>query len=130
MTQPEQSTKGARQRTGISQINELLAKRITVLVGTMWAFYAFLLFGLTPLVWPAYEEQVLYWSNFLQLMFLPIITVGTAILSQGTNERAEADHEIVAKEFALLQDTHTELGESLNRIESRLEALLARSGQV
>jgi hypothetical protein len=79
----------------------------------MWAFYAFLIFGLTPLFWPAYENQILYWSNFLQLIFLPIITVGTTILSRGTVERAEADHEIIAKEFDLLQGAHTELSSSL-----------------
>jgi hypothetical protein len=43
----------------ISRINDMLATRVTTLVGTMWAFYAFVIFGLTPLMWPQHEEQIL-----------------------------------------------------------------------
>ena len=130
MAQSEEETaKNVKKRGRVSRVNDVLATRATFLVGTMWAFYAFLIFGLTPLFWPAYEDQILYWSNFLQLIFLPIITVGTAILSRGTIERAEEDHEIIAKEFDLLQGAHTELTSSLNQIDLKLEELLTRSGQ-
>lgn len=111
-------------------INELLAKRITILVGTMWAFYAFVIFGLTPLLWPAYETQILYWSNFLQLVFLPVITVGTTIMSRRTEARAASDHETIQKEFAILKQTHAELGKSLTKIGRNMEELLERSSRV
>jgi hypothetical protein len=111
----------------LSRINEVLATRVTVVVGTMWAFYAFVIFGLTPLVWPAYETQILYWSNFLQLIFLPVITVGTAILSRRSEARAAADHETITEGFAILQDTHAELGKSLTEIGRNVEELLRQS---
>ncbi len=98
-------------------------------VGTIWAFYAFLIFGLTPLMWPAYEEQILYWSNFLQLVFLPIITVGTAIKSQGLEEQRTEDHDIIRKEFELLQETHQRLNSSLNEIGDGVQELLRRGPQ-
>jgi len=97
------------------------------MVGTMWAFYAFVIFGLTPLLWPRHEEQILYWSNFLQLIFLPVITVGTAIMGRATEARAESDHHTIRAEFALLQKAHSELGTTLKEINSHLEELRRRS---
>ncbi len=118
---------GSRRST-IAKINDVLASRITMLVGTIWAFYAFVIFGLTPLVWPGYEEQILYWSNFLQLIFLPVITVGTAILNRDSQTRAEEDHETICKEFALLQEAHDMLGKSLREIDVGVKVLLRQSG--
>ena len=110
-----------------SRINDVLATKVTLMVGTMWAFYAFVIFGLTPLVWPEHEEQILYWSNFLQLIFLPVITVGTAILSRSTEARSVADHTMIRKEFVMLQQTHTELRNLLKEIGLNVEELLKRS---
>ena len=121
--------KGAPRDSIISKINEILATRITMWVGTIWAFYAFVIFGLTPLMWPSYEEQILYWSNFLQLIFLPVITVGTAIISRGSEARAVEDHETIKKEFALLQDAHDRLLKSLDEIGLGVHELLRRSNQ-
>ena len=110
----------------ISRINDVLAMRVTLLVGSIWAFYAFVIFGLTPLIWPQYEEQILYWSNFLQLVFLPVITVGTAIMSRGTEARAAQDHTAIQKEFAMLKDMHHALGRSLSEIGEDVRQLAAR----
>ena len=80
--------KEPQQEGIVAKINDVLAMRITMLVGSIWAFYAFVIFGLTPVLWPEYETQILYWSNFLQLVFLPVITVGTAILNRDSEKRA------------------------------------------
>jgi hypothetical protein len=117
----------SRQEGLLSRINEVLATRVTILVGTMWAFYAFVIFGLTPIVWPAYETQILYWSNFLQLVFLPVITVGTAIMSRRSEARATSDHETIRAEFTILKNTHAEFGKSLREISRNVEALLRQS---
>jgi hypothetical protein len=113
----------------IARINDILATRITMLVGTIWAFYAFALFGLTPVVWPAYEEQILYWSNFRQLIFLPAITVGTAVMSRGAQEQAQEGYDILKREFALLQETHDRLTAALQQVDSGMQELLRRSGE-
>ena len=101
--------------------------RITMLVGSIWAFYAFFIFGLTPILWPEYETQILYWSNFLQLVFLPVITVGTAIMNRDSERRAIEDHHTIRREFDLLQDAHDMLNKSLKEIGVGVRELLVRS---
>ncbi len=108
--------KNNSRRKILAKINDVLATRITMLVGSIWAIYAFVIFGLIPILWPQNEQQVLYWSNFLQLIFLPVITVGTAVLNRDSQTRADEDHETIRKEFALLQDNHNQLSESLKDI--------------
>lgn len=110
----------------ISRINDVLAMRITLLVGSIWAFYAFVIFGLTPLLWPGYEQEILYWSNFLQLIFLPVITVGTAIMSRDSERRAMEDHKNIRKEFVMMRELHTEATQSLQAIHSGVRELLTR----
>ncbi|HUU25888.1 MAG TPA: hypothetical protein VMW68_10045 [Methyloceanibacter sp.] len=111
----------------ISKINDVLAMRITMVVGSIWAFYAFVIFGLTPVLWPEYETQILYWSNFLQLIFLPIITVGTAIMNRDSERRAIEDHQTIRREFDLLQEAHDMLNKSLKEIGVGVRELLVRS---
>jgi hypothetical protein len=113
----------------VSKINDVLATRITMLVGTIWAFYAFVIFGLTPVLWPGYEQQILYWSNFLQLIFLPIITVGTTIMGRDAEARAVQDHETIQQEFALLRDANDMLHHSLREIGIGVRELLLRADQ-
>jgi hypothetical protein len=117
------------QETLVSKVNDVLATRITMLVGSIWAFYAFVIFGLTPVLWPQYETEILYWSNFLQLIFLPIITVGTAILSRNSERRAAEDHRTIRREFTLLQDAHEMLHNSLREIADGVHELMLRSNQ-
>jgi len=125
MKKPQQ--KKPRQEGVVGKINDVLAMRITMLVGSIWAFYAFVIFGLTPILWPEYETQILYWSNFLQLVFLPAITVGTAIMNRDTERRAMEDHHTIRREFDLLQDAHDMLNNSLEQIAVGVRELLVRS---
>jgi len=115
------------RESAISKINDVLAMRITMVVGSIWAFYAFVIFGLTPVLWPEYETQILYWSNFLQLIFLPIITVGTAIMNRDSERRAIEDHDTIRREFDLLQEAHDMLNKSLKEIGIGVRELLVRS---
>ena len=108
----------------VAKINDVLAMRITMIVGSIWAFYAFIIFGLTPIVWPEYETQILYWSNFLQLVFLPVITVGTAILNRDSERRAKADHHTIRREFHLLKEAHRCFDNSLHEIAGGMRDLL------
>ena len=111
----------------VSKINSNLATRITMVVGSIWAFYAFVIFGLTPVFWPSYETEILYWSNFLQLIFLPAITVGTVILNRDSEARAAEDHQTIRREFDLLQEAHDMLNKSLKEIGVGVRELLVES---
>ncbi|MEZ5827375.1 MAG: hypothetical protein R3D01_02890 [Hyphomicrobiales bacterium] len=119
--------KQTARQTIVSKINDVLAMRITMVVGSIWAFYAFIIFGLTPILWPEYETQILYWSNFLQLVFLPVITVGTAIMNRDSERRAKDDHHTIRKEFELLQEAHGMLDKSLKEIAFGVRELLVRA---
>jgi len=77
----------------INKINRAIAINMTLAMGSIWAFYCFILFGLGPVVFPASEPQLLYWSNFIQLIFLPVIMVGQNVLGQADRDRALKDHE-------------------------------------
>ena len=119
--------KEVQKESLVSKVNTVLATRITMVVGSIWAFYAFVIFGLTPVLWPSYETEILYWSNFLQLIFLPAITVGTVILNRDSEARAMQDHQTIRREFDLLQETHSILGKSLQEIAGGMRELLVRS---
>jgi hypothetical protein len=119
--------KEAAHESLVSKINDILAMRITMLVGSIWAFYAFVIFGLTPILWPNYETQILYWSNFLQLVFLPVITVGTAIMNRDSEQRAKEDHHTIRKEFELLREAHGTLDKSLREIAVGVQELLVHA---
>src|SRR5680860_1269645 len=116
----------ATKASVVSKINDSLAMRITMVVGSIWAFYAFVIFGLTPVFWPSYETEILYWSNFLQLIFLPAITVGTVILNRDSEARAMEDHKIIRREFDLLQAAHDTLNRSLQEIAVGMRELLVQ----
>jgi hypothetical protein len=111
----------------IAKLNDVLAMRITMLVGSIWAFYAFVIFGLTPVLWPEYETQILYWSNFLQLVFLPVITVGTAMLNRDSEKRAKEDHKTIRREFDLLKEVNGSHRAALAEITEGIRELVGRS---
>ena len=73
------------------------------------------------------RDQILYWSNFLQLVFLPAITVGTAIMNRDSEARATEDHETIRREFDLLQEAHGMLDKSLQEIAIGVRELLLQS---
>lgn len=87
----------------MKKTNDKLATFITTVFSTMWAFYAFILFGLTPLFWPQYQDNILYWGNFLQLIALPALAVGGVILNRGTERRDQETHDAVMEELADLR---------------------------
>jgi hypothetical protein len=83
----------------LKRFNELLALNITKAVCTMWAFYVFVLYGLTPIIVPQYTDKILYWSNFFQLIFLPAITIGQAVLGKSAEKQAQETHDAVMVEL-------------------------------
>jgi uncharacterized protein YhhL (DUF1145 family) len=83
------------------KINTQLALAITIGFGTMWCVYVFLLFSLLPIFAPSMETTALYISNCVQLVALPAIMVGSAVLAKSANTRAEKDH------LVLLEILHT-----------------------
>jgi hypothetical protein len=89
----------------VSSFNEKIAIWGTRGFTSIWAFYAFFLWGalgLVPGLPAGFTNIVLLVSSaFIQLWALPLIAVGAAVLNRASEHRAKADHEMLRKEFAI-----------------------------
>lgn len=95
----------------MKNLNETLAVVCTKSFGTMWMFYLFTMYGVMPLVpiLHPYQDSFLYWSNFVQLIALPLILVGTNILGRDAETRAKLDHEKLAESYTEQLATYQEI---------------------
>lgn len=88
----------------VGRFNDRFALIVTNAVGTMWCAYVFALLALISLPsvlegLPAQGPQPLIsWiaQTFLQLVLLSVIMVGQRVQQESTDQRAAADHEILA----------------------------------
>ncbi|PSR20079.1 MAG: hypothetical protein C7B45_16640 [Sulfobacillus acidophilus] len=94
-------------RHTLNRINEWVAVHVTLLFGTMWTTYAFFLYGLLPLLFPGAEVTLLYWSNTVQLWSLPLLMVGTNVLSRASERQARRQYEMVTQITQLTEELHT-----------------------
>lgn len=90
----------------VASWHDKLALSSTRCLGTIWCFYAFALFGLVPLIDPEHQATYLYWSNVVQLVALPLIAVGTNVLSRSTRQRDQETHEAVLAELAIIRQEY------------------------
>jgi hypothetical protein len=94
----------------VSAFNERLAVRATWAFGTMWAFYVFTAYGLLPLLFPGAINTLLYWSNVVQLVALPLLAVGQSVLGRAAERQAKETHDAVLEELALLRAARAAAG--------------------
>lgn len=93
-------------RSAVTKSNDAIALKMTIAFGSIWCVYAFTLFSLVPLLAPNVEDKLLYISNCIQLIALPALMVGSAILARSSDQRARNDHEALLE---ILKDVHEEL---------------------
>lgn len=99
----------------IARSNDTVAVKMTVWFGSIWCVYAFTVFSLIPVVAPQAQDMLLYISNCIQLVALPALMVGSAILARDAEARARTDH---AALLEILDDVREELA-TLKRLTSR-----------
>lgn len=90
----------------LDRFNDHLAVRMTVIFGSIWCVYAFFLFSLIPVLEPTWQGPLLYVSNSIQLVALPALMVGNAILTRGSDQRAAEDHAALVE---ILSDVREEV---------------------
>ena len=95
----------------IDRFNDQLAVRMTVIFGSIWCVYAFFVFSLIPVVKPDWQGPLLYVSNSIQLVALPALMVGNAILTRGSDQRAAEDHAALVE---ILSDVREEVARLRN----------------
>lgn len=93
----------------ISRSNEGIALRMTVAFGSIWCVYAFTIFSLVPLLLPQAQNTLLYVSNCIQLVALPALMVGSALLARSGEQRAAQDHEALVEILAAVREELTTL---------------------
>ena len=94
-----------------SHINRAIAVKTTRAVATMWCVYAFTVLSLLPLIDPGATAMVQYISSgILQLILLPMLMVGTSILNEKAEARAQQDHAILLRELSILTQIVAALG--------------------
>ena len=98
----------------VARSNDTIAVRMTVWFGSIWCVYAFTMFSLIPAVAPQVQDTLLYISNCIQLIALPALMVGSAILARDAEARARTDH---AALLEILDDVREELA-TLKRLTS------------
>lgn len=93
----------------ITAINDWIALKSTIVLGTMWCAYAFVLLCIAPVVWPSQQNNILYLSNCFQLIFLPLLMVGQNLMGRAAEVRAQQDHEAIMAELQIVKDLHAEV---------------------
>ncbi|WP_281702187.1 hypothetical protein [Acetobacter malorum] len=96
----------------LDQANESIAVKMTMLFGSIWCVYVFFVFSLIPVLMPQWQNTLLYISNCIQLVALPALMVGNAVLSRGADKRASEDHQALLE---ILSDVREELADLKDR---------------
>jgi hypothetical protein len=92
----------------INRLNDTVAVRMTWMFGSIWCVYAFLVFSLVPALVPQWQNTLLYISNCIQLVALPALMVGSALLNKAQDDRALEDHRALVE---ILSDVREELAD-------------------
>ncbi|GAB3594725.1 hypothetical protein [Acetobacter peroxydans] len=92
----------------INRLNDSVAVRMTWMFGSIWCVYAFLIFSLVPALVPQWQNTLLYISNCIQLVALPALMVGSALLNKAQDDRALEDHRALVE---ILSDVREELAD-------------------
>ena len=90
----------------IQKFNDWLAIRSTLILGTMWCTYSFVVLCLAPLLLPSQQNNLLYISNCFQLIFLPILLTGQNLLGRNGEQRAATDHAAIMEELSAIRSIH------------------------
>ncbi|KFL87952.1 hypothetical protein [Acetobacter malorum] len=96
----------------LDRANESIAVKMTMLFGSIWCVYVFFVFSLIPVLMPQWQNTLLYISNCIQLVALPALMVGNAVLSRGADKRASEDHQALLE---ILSDVREELADLKDR---------------
>ena len=112
----------------LAQINGRIGLKITLVIGTMWAAYAFFALALVSLPGAISSHNVVVivaWiaQTFLQLVLLPIIIVGQNVQAAAADGRAQAtfdDASAVLEEARQIQKHLLAQDEAIQKILTKL----------
>jgi hypothetical protein len=105
------------------KFNYKIAKIVTTKFQTMGMFYLFAIYGLLPLlkIFNPYMTQFLYWSNFIQLISLPLLAVGQMILNTSSEQRLQETHDTVMEELTVAKEEREDLQVLMEQVKTLLK---------
>lgn len=106
------------------KINEKIATHITLAFGTMWCTYLFLIIAIIPLFAKSTTEFIIYLSSgVIQLVALPLISVGQNYLNRASESRARNDHLTLLKQFNEIKKMTIQQNEALADLKKIIASL-------
>jgi len=91
-------------------LNEKIAVVAVLAMSSMACVYLFLFLSLTPLIIPSTQTLIMYISSsIIQLVALPLIMLGQAVLNRNAESRTDETHDMVKEELQVLKDEISEL---------------------
>ena len=100
----------------LTKLNERLSELASRVFSSIYTAYGFLVFSLLPLLARAWMNPILYASNCVQLVALPLLGVTNAVQGNVQMKLIRETHDEVMAE-------HTELKARLDAIEKSLKAI-------
>jgi len=101
--------------------NDWIAIKLSRVFSTMECFWLFCVIAFIAVVFPRLLAIDTYVSTSLQLVALPLIGVGAAIIGRVAELRAQQDHEALMEELSIVKDTQKEVHEMLMLLHSKLD---------
>lgn len=113
------------KREHVKKFNEKVALKVTNFVGSMTCAYIFCglaIYGLTGVDFHN-PFQVVQWvsQTFLQLVLLSVIMIGTNLVGEKAEKRAEEDHENIQTELSEIKDMHKDLHSLIITLQKHLQ---------
>lgn len=108
----------------VKDINNKIAEKMTNGFQSMACFWIFCVYGLLPLVkvLNPYMNQFLYWSNYIQLISLPLLAVGQMILDKASEQRVNEMYDMIKEEFDIAKDERDELNSILSDVKTLVKS--------
>ena len=66
-------------------------------------------------------------SNFIQLMYMPVIQTGTNLLDKHSNERSHIDYENMKKDFTELKELVSTQNDIIKELNLTIQGLIRKS---
>lgn len=120
----------------IKEFNDIFAEKATKYFQTMGMFYIFCIYGLLPLIkiFHPYQDQFLYYSNYVQLISLPLLAVGQyvsdktsaerlKITNESAEKRSKEMYDMIKTELQIVKDEQISAKEDRDNLKEILETL-------
>jgi hypothetical protein len=116
-----------KKQSSLKTFNDWFALKMTQKFGSMGMFYLLVFYGLLPCIrfLAPFQNTFLYYSNFVQLISLPLLMVGQNLTGrvaekrdQETHRLVKQSHDLLIQELKDIKETQDELAEIIKKLKT------------